>query len=133
MLGIASTDTRWHRSRPSSARFARCGGNVQRAPGTLIGAACVLMRATHQRPALSGRERVFDRAAPSSPALLPREARGRRGPEGFKIILGEWSQKDSVSTIGAPIAGTSPHFRAPYPVLSAERLPDLVSLSGRRA
>ena len=31
----------------------------------------------------SGRERVFDGAAPSSPALLPREDRGRRGPEGF--------------------------------------------------
>ena len=31
------------------------------------------------------RDRVFDGAAPSSPALLPREARGRREPEGFKI------------------------------------------------
>jgi hypothetical protein len=30
-----------------------------------------------------GRERVFGGAAPSSPALLPREARGRREPEGF--------------------------------------------------
>ena len=32
-----------------------------------------------------GRKRVFDGATPSSPALLPREARGRREPEGFKI------------------------------------------------
>ena len=32
-----------------------------------------------------GREWVFGGAAPSSPAPLPREARGRRGPEGFNI------------------------------------------------
>ena len=31
------------------------------------------------------RERVFGGATPSSPALLPREARGRREPEGFKF------------------------------------------------
>ncbi len=32
-----------------------------------------------------GQDLAFDGAAPSSPALLPREARGRREQEGFKI------------------------------------------------
>ena len=50
----------------------------------------------------SGRERVFDGAAPSSPALLPREARGRREPEGIKIIERSCQGQRNESGRGTP-------------------------------
>ena len=44
---------------------------------------------------LDGHEQVFDVAAPSSPALLPREARGRREEEGFNRHVRCYKEPDA--------------------------------------
>ena len=61
-----------------------------------------------------GRERVFDGATPSSPALLPREDRGRREPERFDRYGQRRQYERNESGLRHLIRFVSPGRRARY-------------------
>ena len=65
-------------------------------------------------PAPRHRERVFDGAAPSSPALLPREDRGRREPERFDRYGQRRQYERNESGLRHLIRFVSPGRRARY-------------------